>query len=85
MRVYQDAAVDGWTSPSTGYISAAVSYAFTITIKQKSVCPNYEGSYQASNSARFPVDNEYILYTEDPDARLTEVQYCLFMNAAGTT
>ena len=52
---------------------------------QNTVCPSYEGSYQATNEARFPIDNEYILYTEDPDARLTELQYCLFMNAAGTT
>ena len=44
-----------------------------------------EGSYQASNSARFPIDNEYILYTDDPNARLTEVQYCLFINSDGIT
>ena len=40
---------------------------------------------QASSDLRFPIDNQSILYSNDPIASLTEMTYCLYMDESGIT
>jgi hypothetical protein len=82
MRIYQDPSVDGYSSPTAGQISGDVSYTFTITIDQNAVCPLQVGPYSVSTDN--PMTYEYNLYTNDPQAELTEIYYCTTVDSSGT-
>jgi hypothetical protein len=41
--------VDGFTDPFVGQISVDVSYTFTVTIEENTVCPSKVGPYSISD------------------------------------
>ena len=52
MRVFQDPAVDGYTSPSFGYITNAITYDFTVTVEACDVTLSTGTSY---STLEFPI------------------------------